>query len=173
MAHDKWFISDTHFFHNNILKFTDGNDQCIRQFSSVEEMNEKMVDKWNSVVKDGDNVYHLGDVTFNYDKPFRALMSRLKGRKRLIMGNHDRIKGTVLLDYFEKVDLWKGFKDEDFTCSHIPLMLTSLRDGHFNVHGHIHQNDMDDPHYINVCVEKRNYTPVNMDTILEEIRDVR
>lgn len=174
--HEKFFVSDTHFFHANILKFTDGNGQNIRQFNSVEDMNEKMVEKWNSVVKDGDNVYHLGDVTFNYDKPFRSLMSRLRGNKRLILGNHDKIKGTVLLDYFQKVDLWKGFPDKDgkgFTCSHIPLMLSSLRDGQFNVHGHIHQNDMDDLHYINVCVEKRNYTPVHMDTILAEIAKVK
>lgn len=172
MAHEKFFISDTHFFHANILKFVDDNGQFCRQFNDIDEMNEKMVEKWNSVVKDGDYVYHLGDVTFNYDRPFRSLMSRLKGKKRLILGNHDKIKGTVLLDYFEKVDLWKGFKEGNFTCTHIPIMLPSLRDGAFNVHGHIHQNVMDDPHYINVCVEQRNYTPVHMDTILAEIKKV-
>lgn len=177
---DKWFISDTHFFHANILKFkndnNDPNSPRIRAcYSSVEEMHEDMVKKWNSVVKQGDKVYHLGDVTFCYDRPFKELMSRLNGSKRLILGNHDKVKGTVLLDYFDKLELWYGFhfkgeKKLNFTCSHIPVRLESLRDGNFNVHGHTHQNVLEDPHYINVCVEQIDYTPVHLDEILEVIR---
>lgn len=170
MIHDKWFISDTHFFHANILKFTGDDGKPIRPFQTVEEMHEYMIEKWNSVVKENDNVYHLGDVTFKYDGAFNNLMSRLKGRKRLILGNHDRVKGTELLRWFEKLDLWKGFSEHNFTASHIPLMLTSLRDGAFNVHGHVHQNTLDNPHYINVSVEVRDYTPVNIDEIGEEIK---
>jgi calcineurin-like phosphoesterase family protein len=76
-------VSDTHFGHANILKFTDSTTgQRIRpQFSSVEEMDEHMVQCWNSVVNDGDIVYHLGDVY--YDNGHRVL-PQLKGRKRLI-----------------------------------------------------------------------------------------
>lgn len=168
--HDKWFISDTHFFHANMLKFKDDGGGLIRPFTDVKEMNEYMVMKWNSVVKDNDNVYHLGDVTFDYGKEFNQLMSRLKGRKRLILGNHDKIKGTNLMDWFEKVDLWKGFKEGNFTASHIPLMLQSLRDGAYNVHGHVHQNSLNNPNYINVSVEVRDYTPVNIDEISAEIK---
>jgi calcineurin-like phosphoesterase family protein len=170
MIHDKWFISDTHFFHANVLKFKDLAGHKVRPFQDVKEMNEYMIKKWNSVVKDNDNVYHLGDVTFDYGKEFNQLMSRLKGRKRLILGNHDKIKGTNLLDWFEKVDLWKGFKEHNFTASHIPLMLQSLRDGAYNVHGHVHQNSLNNPNYINVSVEVRDYTPVNIDEISEEIK---
>lgn len=170
MIHDKWFISDTHFFHENILRFKDLAGQKVRHFESIKEMHEYMIEKWNSVVKDNDYVYHLGDVTFKYDKEFNQLMSRLKGRKRLILGNHDKIKGTNLLDWFEKVDLWKGFKEHNFTASHIPLMLQSLRDGAYNVHGHVHQNSLNNPNYINVSVEVRNYTPVHIDEIGAEIQ---
>lgn len=50
---DKWFISDTHFFHGNILKLTGKDGQRIRApFQSIEEMHETMIDKWNSLVKD-------------------------------------------------------------------------------------------------------------------------
>lgn len=169
-VHDKWFISDTHFFHTNILKFTGDGGKLIRPFSSIEEMHEIMVASWNGVVRDNDYVYHLGDVTFRYGKEFNELMSRLKGRKRLILGNHDRVKGTDLLKWFEKLDLWKGFKEHNFTASHIPLRLESLRDGAFNVHGHIHQNNSPTPNHINVSVEVRQYTPVNIDEIGEEIK---
>lgn len=171
MTHDKWFISDTHFFHANILKFTGDDGKRIRPFQSLEEMHEYMIEAWNSVVKDNDYVYHLGDVTFQYHGAFNNLMHRLKGKKRLIVGNHDKIWHPALQCNFEKVDLWKGFKEYNFTAVHIPLMLSSLRDGAYCVHGHVHQNSLKNPNYINVSVEIRNYTPVNIDEIGLEIKN--
>ena len=169
MVHDKWFIADTHFFHTNILKFVDDAGHRIRPFSGLEEMHELMVDCWNGLVKDEDYVYHLGDVTFQYHAPFNILMRRLKGRKRLIIGNHDKIWNPALKNNFEKAFLWHGFKEHNFTASHLPLPLDSLRDGKFNVHGHLHQNKKSDPHYINVSVEVRDFAPVHLDTIIAEI----
>lgn len=169
---EKWFISDTHLFHNNMLKFIDKKGAYIRPFKSLDEMHHKIVSNWNKFVSVEDYVYHLGDVTFQYHKPFVELMFNLKGHKRLIVGNHDKLKNEHLLKCFEKVELWKGFKEYDFTCSHIPLRLESLRDGHFNVHGHLHTKLMEDPHYINVCVETRDYTPVHLNQILNEIKRV-
>lgn len=171
-VHNKFAISDTHFLHANILKFVNDAGKRIRPFNSLEEMHETIIENWNSVVKPNDFVYHLGDVTFQYNGLFNNIMYRLNGSKRLVVGNHDRLKNPTLLQHFDKVELWKGFKEFNFTMTHIPLMLTSLRDGDFNVHGHTHQNKMNDPHYINVCVETRNYTPVSFDTIREEISKV-
>lgn len=170
MIHEKWFISDTHFFHDNILKFTDESGKKIRPFNTVEEMHGYMIEKWNSVVDTDDYVYHLGDVTFQYHHGWEVLMKALNGKKRLILGNHDRIKGTSLLNYFEKVELWHGFKEYNFTAVHVPLMLSSLRDGAYCVHGHVHQNSLNNPNYINVSVEVRDYTPVHIDQIAEEIK---
>ena len=172
MVHAKFFTSDTHFFHANILKFVDDKGHKIRPFSSVEEMHESMIERWNSVVKDNDYVYHLGDVTFDYAYAFNSLMSRLRGKKRLIIGNHDKIWNPALKAHFEKADLWKGFKEHNFTATHMPHRLESLRDGHFNVHGHTHQNMMEDLRYINVSVEVRDYTPVHVDQIVKEIKRV-
>ena len=53
-----FWTSDSHYFHNNILKY------CNRPFGSVEAMNEALVANWNSVVKPDDHVYHLGDFCF-------------------------------------------------------------------------------------------------------------
>lgn len=169
--HEKFFISDTHFFHTNILKFTGDDGKRIRPFDTLEEMHEYMIAKWNSVVKDQDFVYHLGDVTFQYHGAFNNLMSRLKGQKRLIVGNHDKIWNPALQMAFQKVDLWKGFKGHNFTASHMPLRLEGLRDGAFNVHGHTHQRMMEDKRYINVSVEVRDYTPVHIDEISKEIEE--
>lgn len=165
-----WFISDTHFWHSNILKFQDDKRNYIRNFGSVVEMNEYMVQEWNKRVKPEDHIWHLGDVSWRYDGALTNIMQRLNGHKRVLIGNHDRIKNPNFLKWFEKAELWRGFHEHGFTCTHIPQRLEALRDGNINVHGHIHQNLMDDPHYINVCVEHTNYAPVHMDEILAEIK---
>lgn len=167
---EKWFISDTHFFHENIIQY------CGRPFANAELMNENLVENWNKWVKPGDKVYHLGDVACGYggdEKALSRLLFSLNGHKRLIVGNHDKLKSPALHKAFEKIELWKGFKDGDFTCVHIPLGLESLRDGAFCVHGHVHNNVISNPHYINMCVEHRNYSPVHYDTIVSEIKEVK
>lgn len=167
---EKWFISDTHFFHENIIRFSG------RPFANAELMNECMVEYWNSVVKDGDYVYHLGDLFIGGTEKERAsLVHSLKGRKRLIIGNHDYtiFKQPHVISAFEKIMYWHGFKEENFTATHIPHELKRLRDGEFNVHGHTHNWIEEDPHYINVCVEHHNYTPVHMDEIKRQIALVK
>lgn len=173
MIHEKWFISDTHFLHNRILKFfrDDMQIEKLRDFSSCKEMDEYMIKQWNSVVGVNDYVYHLGDVTFQYNGLFNEIMSQLKGKKRLIVGNHDKIWNPNLMRWFDKAMLWRGFKEYDFTATHIPQRLENLRDGTFNVHGHTHARNLNDPHYINVSVEVRDYTPVHLDTLIEEIKN--
>lgn len=167
---EKWFISDTHFFHENIIQY------CARPFKDAQFMNEYMIDQWNKCVHPSDKVYHLGDVACGYggdDKKLGDLLSRLNGKKRLVLGNHDNAKSVALQKYFEKIELWCGQKEWGFTCSHIPLPLNHLRGGaHMtcNVHGHIHNALEEDPHYINMCVEHRLYAPTHLDQILKEVK---
>jgi calcineurin-like phosphoesterase family protein len=176
VLHEKWFISDTHFFHDNILKFIDDKGHKIRgdTWANVEDMNETILKNWNSVVKENDYVYHLGDVTFKYDGSFNNLMSRLNGKKRLIIGNHDKVWNPCLQKWFEKAELWKGFSDDEagiaFTASHFPLPQYGLRNGKYNAHGHIHQNPSTEAHQLNLSVEVINYTPVHIDKIVEEFK---
>lgn len=169
MAADIWFISDTHFFHDNIIQY------CGRPFANSDLMNECLVSNWNSVVKEHDKVYHLGDVACGHrDDELHRLLRSLNGKKRLVLGNHDNPKQSALINNFEKIMLWNGFYVDKvgFTTSHIPLYLESLRDGKFNVHGHIHNALRADPHYINVCVEHIGYTPIHIDTIISLIKSV-
>ena len=171
-----FFISDTHFFHENILKFTDRDGKIIRNFQDVTDMNETMVANWNAMVRPQDKVYHLGDVAVGVQKAsdFTGLMGRLNGHKRLMLGNHDHIKHPAYRA-FETIELWTGgkFKQYGFVACHIPLRYDQMRDGEFNVHGHIHQNSMDDPRYINVCVEHTDYLPVPLEVIIAQIKDRR
>lgn len=166
---EKWFISDTHFKHANIIKY------CNRPFKDTTEMDEILILNWNRLVKPEDKVYHLGDVACGYggdDKVLGQLLARLNGHKRLVVGNHDNLKSVALQTYFEKMEMWYGRKEWGFTCTHVPYMLQHLRDGAFNVHGHVHNNSLNNPFYFNVSVEVNEYSPVSIDTILAQVKKV-
>ncbi|MDD5972447.1 MAG: metallophosphoesterase family protein, partial [Spirochaetales bacterium] len=80
----KLYISDLHFFHESLLNNLDN-----RPFSSVEDMNEFMVAKWNEKVKSRDEVFVLGDLSFGNVEETTRILNRLKGKITLIAGNHD------------------------------------------------------------------------------------
>jgi len=82
----KFYISDTHLGHERLL------DMQPRSFSSIDEHDEHIIKCWNSVVRDDDIVYHLGDFAFALSRTsdrVREIFGRLRGRKHLVIGNHD------------------------------------------------------------------------------------
>lgn len=167
MSKDIWFISDTHFFHQNILKW--GRSE----FSSVEEMNEVMVENWNKVVKPGDKVYHLGDVWMgpSSHEERAKLWARLRGSKRLIVGNHDDIPYMAKGGFFKKIQLWRVWNDKPLLFTHVPVHQDSIKErilseGGVNVHGHTHLNGSPEGPYRSVCVELNNYTPVHLEDLI-------
>lgn len=165
-----WFISDTHFSHDNILGFKNDDGAYMRpDFRDTIDMDETMIDNWNSVVQTNDKVYHLGDVCMCGSVRMEHILGRLNGRKRLILGNHDDIKGTPLGRFFQKITVWRIFKEHNFVCTHIPIRIENFRMVQFNVHGHTHNYKQGYP-YINVCVETRNFTPVHLDQIKDEVK---
>jgi calcineurin-like phosphoesterase family protein len=184
MSKNTWVISDTHFGHANILNFMDDDGNLIRgDFENVDHMNECMIDNWNSVVKNGDSVYHLGDVFFGPKENFEGLWPKLNGSKRLIVGNHDDIKYLAGGGFFKKVMMWRMWPEFGLLMSHVPVHESSLKifvkhkgyeegdvgdvqEHLMNIHGHIHQNPSPSPNHRNVSVEAINYTPVN----IEELR---
>lgn len=157
----KYFISDTHFNHANIIKY------CNRPFKEVEEMNEYIINRWNSVVNDKDIVYFLGDFCLGNRETIIKLGSRLKGQKILIMGNHDRVTKTAFLnagfkEIYKKPTVFK-FNDNELLLSHAPVYDTEYN----NVCGHVHDIDINDANHFCVSVEQINYTPISIDKILE------
>jgi len=183
-----FFASDHHFDHGNILNFFKADGVTpLRPFANVDDMNETMIENHNRVVSATDVVYFLGDVAI----PRRGLqhVKRLNGRKKLILGNHDPFVKRQNRDYFEVgFESCEAFhKFERFVATHVPVhpSCLSMR-WNVNVHGHTHDNvvqktiyrewvdgcasgvwdeEVPDPRYINVCVEKINYTPISLEEI--------
>lgn len=157
-----YVVSDTHFGHENIIRY------CDRPFSNAAEMDEVMIARWNAAVRPQDHVYHLGDVALTRADLHRVL-PRLHGHKRLLLGNHDdRAPMADFAQYFEKILLWRQFFP--LVLTHLPLHLGSFGKAQVNVHGHIHQQPSPEGPYLNACVERRAYTPVHLDVLLDEAR---
>jgi len=170
MSNDLWFISDTHFGHANILKFVNYDGDKVRpEFDSVQDMDETMIERWNSVVKPGDKVYHLGDVAF-FEPAYHKAMERLNGKKRLILGNHDKFRMKDYLIYFEKVqESWQPVRNILFT--HRPIFMGGMEGFEkFNVHGHVHRTrNQLSPQHLNISIEMTNYTPIHWDEICTKL----
>lgn len=86
----RFFTADQHFGHTNILKHEDANrrNEYGGRFSSIDKMDNYLVDQWNATVAPGDQVYCLGDFSFK-QSPMETIVPRLHGEKILIVGNHD------------------------------------------------------------------------------------
>lgn len=152
---DVFFISDLHLGHRNILNFA----KEYRHGSAIKEHDDWLISQWNSAVTSKHSlVYVLGDVAFDKEAMQRCL-PLMKGRKILVRGNHDNFDTELYLEYFEQV---LGFiKYKEFWLSHAPIHPTELR-GKKNIHGHVHQNTIQDVNYINVCVEPLKGIPISL-----------
>ena len=82
----RYYISDLHFYHHNLLDKMDN-----RGFSSVEEMNEYIIEQWNKKVRKNDEVVILGDLSYGNGIQTNEILNRLKGKLFLIRGNHDKL----------------------------------------------------------------------------------
>lgn len=167
---NRWVISDLHLNHKNIISY------CSRPFSSVEEMNETIIQNWNKVVRDTDEVFCLGDFALCGKDKIIEFGRRLRGRKRLILGNHE---GASLQTYhdagFDMVVKYPIIVDDYFIMSHMPQ---NIQKGgiYANIFGHIHTNpEFKDvsPQSFCACVERINYTPIELDEIIQRMEACR
>lgn len=163
-------ISDTHFGHANILKFLRKDGTRLRNFSSLEEMTQQIIDNWNRVVRPQDKVYHCGDVAMGNAVEELKVFDRLMGHKRLVRGNHDLLDTKVYLKYFD--DVYGVRQLNGVWLTHVPMHLDSAEAPRVkvNIHGHLHANVIDHPKYFNASVECINYTPISIDEVLKKVK---
>jgi calcineurin-like phosphoesterase family protein len=169
-------ISDTHFGHRNIIKFEEEKRRLPsgEPFRSIEEHDRYLVEQWNSVVREKDTVWHLGDVYFGKGAD---ILGALKGYKRLVLGNHDAKKEEFLIQYFDRIYGVAEFGD--CILSHIPVHPYQLERRYAkNIHGHMHSKRVqksvgngaweDDPRYVCVSVEQTDLKPVLLQTVIQQ-----
>ena len=177
-----FFTSDTHFGHKAIMTY------CKRPFSSVDEMNEKLVSNWNELVSDDCTVFHLGDFAFGGLPFWEDIRSRLRGHIILIKGNHDwrgnlqNLKRLETMFDVIELEIVINLDGQPIILNHYPLLCYS---GSYNnsiwaLHGHVHQNPnsvgLDTPRLIHrfptqydVGVDNNNYYPISYNQIKQII----
>lgn len=164
------FIADLHLSHANMAK--------RRGFSSIEEHDEHIIAKWNSVVNKRDVTYILGDVTMEKSAPY-PLLDRLNGIKHIVLGNHDRRQDTKkLFEYAESVAGMIQYKG--IMLTHCPIHPAELEYRiPYNIHGHIHDkvvmkdvyeygyklDPVPDERYICVSCERVDYLPKSLEDL--------
>jgi calcineurin-like phosphoesterase family protein len=102
----RFFTSDTHFGHANIIRYSN------RPFKDVSHMNEVLIKNWNETVGPDDEVFHLGDVALGPWSEWDNVLTRLNGFKVLVVGNHDRVfKGMSTAQNERFYPLYAGWFD--------------------------------------------------------------
>ncbi len=156
-----FFTSDTHFGDHRTLNIHK------RPFTSVAEMDEAMVAGWNAVVGAEDEVWHLGDFARKLsDVPH--LLSRLHGRKHLLLGNNDDPKMAEVPGWASVRDYHEMEEDgRRLVLCHYPFRSwNGQHRGAINLHGHSHGKLKPVPRQHDVGVDARDYRPVTLAELL-------
>ena len=151
-----WFTSDLHLGHRNIHKFR-------TQFESEEHHREVIKENYHKVVTKRDKVFFLGDVAF-IQECLEDVGTWVGERKVLIVGNHcvDNIPMSEIVKHFDEV--YSLLKYKEYWLSHAPIHPNELR-GKYNLHGHVHYASLDDPRYLNCCLENTDYAPIDLNEV--------
>lgn len=160
-----FMIADTHFGHKNIMAYEN------RPFQSVEEMDSRLIENWNSVVQKQDKVFLLGDVSFYGKEKTQAIIRRLHGHKTLILGNHDTSHSAAWWADagFDLVSPYPVIFREWFMLSHEPLYMNTNMP-YANIFGHVHSNPAYQdysPQTFCVSAERIGYTPISFEEIMK------
>lgn len=156
----RWFISDTHFSHTNIIKYIG------RPFETIEEMNRCLINNWNDCIDTDDQVFFLGDFGLGDVDHLRSICSQLS-HKFCIRGNHDRNASYMMRVGFNLVleSAFLKIGKHNVELIHIPSNPTP---SHFQLHGHVHEKRPKKivSNQLNLCVEVWDYKPVSEKTLL-------
>jgi len=161
-----WVWSDLHFFHKNIIEFSD------RPYDNVEQMNEHLVANHNDYVGANDISIWVGDVGFANETKINELLDQCSGYKILILGNHDfhRRKRPLKLNFDEThLCYLMDTPEVGLFFTHYPMY--NIPEGPWvNIHGHLHafpKSDSGHPRHINVNCEIQEYKPKLLDDIIK------
>ena len=166
-----FFTADNHFDHANSIRL------CNRPYESVEHMNEDMIEKWNNKLTNNDDIIIAGDMFFRSQDP-EAILRRLKGKKHLIIGNHDTwIKKVDVDKYFKEVSHYLVTNDgrHGLVICHYPQVSWPHAQRFYMVHGHIHADTRSDywpllvarDRVLNAGVDINGFEPVTFEEMLE------
>lgn len=168
-----YFIADTHFGHENILKLSQ------RPFNNIQEHDETLIHNWNNIIHKKDEVYILGDLVMSNDGQYaNQLLAKLNGKKYLIVGNHDDYLNDPKFNksLFEWIKPYHEFKYNHirFVLFHYPILeWNGFYKNTIHLYGHVHNTNVDyfrrtlDKRALNVGVDMTGFRPISIDEVIE------
>ena len=161
---------DINEVYNTLVSMYNGDEETR---DKVLRMHDQMlVDYWNEVVTDDDEVWFLGDLGLGSREYISSLVAKLKGHKHMIYGNHDRFSVSCYESMgFETVSKKPIILKECFMLSHAPRPDMLKHPDIFYIFGHIHSKIHHEgeyefathgDNYQCVCVERQNYRPIHI-----------
>lgn len=134
-----YYIADLHLGHLNALSFDN------RPFSTTEAQDNYIIERWNRKIKEDDDVYILGDISWYKVAKTLEILSSLNGNKILVQGNHDKklLKSQEIRDCFQKVVAYEEIKDneKDVILCHYPIPCFNKHyKGAVHFYGHVHSS---------------------------------
>ena len=171
-----WVTSDLHLGHDREFIWRP------RGFQSCAEMNEKILANLNEFVQTQDDLWILGDLTLGDLEKAKPLLARIPGHVHVVLGNHDTERRRA---YYESLGwdchiayILKHNKCR-FYLSHYPTITENLEEEYLtqamiNLYGHLHQQTNfyeDRPFCYHVGVDSHNCCPVDLDTIIQDIKN--
>lgn len=175
-----YFTADNHFCHANIIGL------CDRPFKDVYEMNKTMIENWNSYVTDRDEIYVLGDFLYKGTaKDANEILSKLKGKKYLVRGNHDRYLDDPM--FSQRAFEWMrdyyvlNHESTEIILFHYPIMQWhKSHRGSVHLYGHVHNSAEKHPEFgerlkslgpraINVGVDVNGFYPVSIKQVMDMV----
>lgn len=183
-----FFTSDTHYGHHNICSATTQwvpANRNTRQFNSLDEMNDILVNNINETVGENDILIHMGDWSFGGFDNIQRFRNRITCKNiHLVLGNHDHhiAKNTNgVTELFKSVQhylvlnvrrLIEGGRVEkfNFVCMHFPIASwINMNAGFIHLHGHVHlppHQRIADGKAMDVGVDGNGLYPISMDEVL-------
>lgn len=162
----KFYTADQHFGHAHIIELS------RRPFSSLEEMDRIMIERHNERVENSDDVYFLGDFGFARDQKYmQHVFNRLKGRKHLVIGNHDK-KAVLRLNWSSAPKDRMRVLDEGRTIilSHFSeRSWDRMYRGSYQLYGHTHGKLHGIGKSTDVGVDAWDFRPVTANEAIERM----
>ncbi|MBB3302959.1 calcineurin-like phosphoesterase family protein [Rhizobium sp. BK077] len=161
-----YFTGDTHFGDPRVLRLDK------RPFPNMLEHDEALIRSWNETVGLDDEVWHLGDVMSARAGECEALLSRLNGRKHLIVGNNDPTT-TTCSPGWESVQHYAELHHEGHhlvLCHYAFRTWNQMGKKSINLHGHSHGKLKPLLRQYDVGVDAQGLRPVPLETIVSRRR---
>lgn len=188
-----FFTSDTHYHHASICSATTkwvGAENLTRTFSSLDHMNQTLVDNINNAVGENDILIHLGDWSFGGFEKIKEFRDRIVCKNiHLVLGNHDdhisRNKENVQslfssVQHYLKLDIRRPINKQNvekfsFVCMHFPIASwDNMNQGVIHLHGHVHLPKhlrVGNGKSLDVGVDGNDLEPISLGEIVTIMKD--